>query len=85
MPVSIWSFGYSCQNIHGERNQPQFSNIISLGEHVTNRTLKQRIYCICTKIYYTASTAASAGPLIDTKQDSIRRRYPCSGAMRWGW
>jgi len=85
MSVSIWYFGYSCKILHGERNQPQFSNTISLGEHVTSRTLKQRIYNICIKIYYTASTAASAGPLTNTKQDSIRRRYPCSGAMRWGW
>lgn len=33
----------------------------------------------------TASTAASAGPLIVTRVDSMRRRYPCSGAIRWGW
>lgn len=34
---------------------------------------------------HTVSTAASAGPLILTRQDSIRRRYPCSGAIKCGW
>lgn len=32
--------------------------------------------------YLTASTAASAGPLMVTKVDSMRRRYPCSGAIK---
>lgn len=65
-----------------EIKEARVSNLLVQPHYSTLIVMHSGMCHVCQDHMHTASTEASAGPLILITEDSMSRRYPCSGAIK---